>query len=189
MRLEIPIVGVNAADAASGASPAPPGGAAWDWADLYARLGRGLISLAERRYGLAREDAEEALQRAATSIFLAAPSVRNPEAYLTTVFLRECLGTWRRLEDVRRHEKQLPENLQKADDACERIEVVCRFRRAFSLLSPYCRAVMRSCLLGGQTRVAADGNGAGPGQESRGSERSSYRRYRKCLRSLANALD
>ena len=30
-----------------------------------------------------REDAEEALQRAATAIVLAAPSVRSPEAYLT----------------------------------------------------------------------------------------------------------
>ena len=161
-------------------SPAPAEGAPWDWEDLYARLGRGLLALAERRFGLAREDAEEALQRAATSIFLAAPSVRSPEAYLTTVFLRECLGTWRRLEEVRRHEKRLPDGLQKADDSCARIEVVCRFRRAFSVLSPYCRAVMRSCLLDGRPRVAADNAPV--------SEAAIYKRYRKCLRTLANAL-
>lgn len=167
-------------DARGRSLPAAADGAPWDWEDLYSRLGRGLLALAERRFGLPREDAEEALQRAATSIVLAAPSVRSPEAYLTTVFLRECLGTWRRRVEIRRHEGPLPEGFQKADDGAERIEVVCRFRRAFSLLSPYCRAVMRSCLLDGKARVAAD--------DAPVSEAAVYKRYRKCLRTLADAL-
>jgi DNA-directed RNA polymerase specialized sigma24 family protein len=74
----------------------------------------------------------------------------------------------------------MPEGLEKADDACERIEVVCRFRRAFALLTPYCRSVMRACLLGGKTRAEAD--------EGAVSESAVHKRYRKCLRTLANAL-
>ncbi|MFN7986965.1 MAG: sigma-70 family RNA polymerase sigma factor [Thermoanaerobaculia bacterium] len=179
--IERPRPGAETADVAYPApSSAPTDGAPWDWEDLYSRLGRGLLALAERRFGLPREDAEEALQRAATAIVLAAPSVRNPEAYLTSVFLRECLGTWRRQVEIRRHESPFPEGYQKADDGAERIEVVCRFRKAFSLLSPYCRAVMRSCLLDGKPRVAA--------ASSEATDRTAFRRYRKCLRTLANAL-
>ena len=153
----------------------------WDWEDLYARLGRSLIALGRRRFGLSREDAEEALQRAATAIVLAAPSVRSPEAYLTSVFLRECLGTWRRQQERWRREAPLPEGLEPSDDSCERIEVVCRFRQAFSLLSPYCRAVMRACLLDGRPRAATS--------DAPVSEAAIYKRYRKCLRTLAHALD
>lgn len=54
------------------------GGTAWDWDDLYSRIAGGLVSLGIRRYRLSREDAEEALQRAALSIVAAAPVVRNP---------------------------------------------------------------------------------------------------------------
>jgi hypothetical protein len=74
----------------------------------------------------------------------------------------------------------MPDGFEKADDSCERIEVVCRFRKAFSLLSPYCRAVMRSCLLEGKSRVA--------GSDAPVSEGAIYKRYRKCLRTLADAL-
>ena len=133
-----------------------------------------------RRFDLSREDAEEALQRAATAIVFAAPSVRSPEAYLTSVFLRECLGAWRRRQDVQKREISMPDGFQRADDACERIEVVCRFRSAFARLSPYCRSVMRSCLLEGKSRVA--------GSDAPVSEGAIYKRYRKCLRTLADAL-
>ena len=160
--------------------PARDGSAPWDWEDLYARLGRGLLALGQRRFGLSREDAEEALQRAATSILLAAPSVRSPEAYLTTVFLRECLGAFRKGKERGRRELPMPEGLEKADDSCERIEVVCRFRRAFSLLSPYCRSVMRACLLQGKRHAEAD--------DAAVTESAVHKRYRKCLRTLANAL-
>jgi RNA polymerase sigma factor (sigma-70 family) len=153
----------------------------WNWDDLYRRLGGGLIALGRRRFGLSREDAEEALQRAATAIVLAAPSVRSPEAYLTSVFLRECLGAWRRQQENRRRELPMPEGLDPADDSCERIEVVCRFRKAFSLLSPFCRSVMRSCLLEGKPRTEA-------ASALQSSEKTIHKRYRKCLRTLAHAL-
>ena len=68
-----------------------------------------------------------------------------------------------------------------ADDSCERIEVVCRFRKAFSLLSPFCRSVMRSCLLDGNPRTEA-------AAALRSSEKTIHKRYRKCLRTLAHAL-
>lgn len=160
------------------AAPAPA--SSWDWEGLYERLGTGLITLGRRRFDLSREDAEEALQRAATSILVAAPSVRSPEAYLTSVFLRECLGAWRRGQARQRRESPLPEDFERADDSCERIEVVCRFRRAFALLSPYCRTVMRSSLLEGKPR-AASGDGSLTGA-------AIYKRYRKCLRTLTDAL-
>lgn len=166
---------------ASAPGPAVPADARdWDWEELYRRLGSGLIAMGRRRFDLSREDAEEALQRAATAIVFAAPSVRSPEAYLTSVFLRECLGAWRRRQEVQRRELPMPDGFQKADDACERIEVVCRFRSAFALLSPYCRSVMRSCLLEGKSRVA--------GSDAPVSEGAIYKRYRKCLRTLADAL-
>ena len=166
---------------ATAPGPAVPADARdWDWEELYRRLGSGLIAMGRRRFDLSREDAEEALQRAATAIVFSAPSVRSPEAYLTSVFLRECLGAWRRRQEVQRRELPMPDGFQKADDACERIEVVCRFRSAFALLSPYCRSVMRSCLLEGKTRVA--------GSDAPVSEGAIYKRYRKCLRTLANAL-
>mgnify|MGYP001209432405 FL=1 len=168
------------AETADVAVPGRDLSAPWDWDDLYARLGRGLLALGQRRFGLSREDAEEALQRAATSIFLAAPSVRSPEAYLTTVFLRECLGTFRRGKERGRRELPMPEGLERADDSCERIEVVCGFRRAFALLTPYCRAVMRACLLEGKKHAEAD--------DAAVSESAVHKRYRKCLRTLANAL-
>ncbi len=152
----------------------------WDWDDLYRRLGGGLIALGKRRFGLSREDTEEALQRAATAIVLAAPSVRSPEAYLTSVFLRECLGTWRRQQECRRRELPMPEGLDPADDSCDRIEVVCRFRQAFSLLTPYCRAVMRACLLDGKPRVAAT--------DAPICESAIHKRYRTCLWTLVHAL-
>ncbi|HYN41698.1 MAG TPA: hypothetical protein VE129_07980 [Thermoanaerobaculia bacterium] len=152
----------------------------WDWDDLYRRLGGGLIALGRRRFALSREDAEEALQRAATAIVVAAPSVRSPEAYLTSVFLRECLGTWRRRQERGRRESPMPEGMDPADDSCERIEVVCRFRQAFALLTPYCRSVMRACLLEGKPRVAAT--------HAPVSESAIHKRYRKCLRTLAHAL-
>ncbi len=152
----------------------------WDWDDLYSRLGPGLVLLGARRFGLAREDAEEALQMAATAIVLAAPSVRSPEAYLTSVFLRECLGILRRRSQLSRNEVPVPQGFEAADQSCERIQVVCGVRRAFSLLSPFCRSMMRSCLLEGKTRTVA---AAGPVHE-----RTIYKRYRKCLRTLANAL-
>ena len=152
----------------------------WDWDDLYRRLGGGLIALGKRRFALSREDAEEALQRAATAIVLASPSVRSPEAYLTSVFLRECLGTSRRQQNSRRRELPMPEGLDPTDDSCERIEVACRFRQAFALLTPYCRAVMRACLLDGTPRAAAT--------DAPICESAIHKRYRKCLRTLAHAL-
>ncbi len=162
-------------------APAPPEGpSAWDWEDLYTRLGRGLLALGQRRFGLPREDAEEALQRAATAIVLAAPSVRSPEAYLTAVFLRECLGACRRRRDRQRRELPMPEGFERPDDSCERIEVVCRFRRAFALLPQYCREVMRACLLQGRPRAEAAGATV--------TESAIHKRYRKCLRTLSNAL-
>lgn len=166
---------------APSARPPTPAAGEWNWDDLYSRLGPALVALARRRFGLSREDAEEALQMAATAIFLAAPSVRSPEAYLTSVFLRECLGLGRQRAETRRHEVVLPETFEAADDSCERMQVVCRFRKAFSLLSPFCRAVMRTCLLDGKPKVAA-------AAESSSSEKTIYRRYRKCLRTLTGAL-
>ncbi len=151
----------------------------WDWEDLYSRLGPGLVVLGARRFGLSRDDAEEALQMAATAIVLAAPSVRSPEAYLTSVFLRECLGILRRRSQLARTEVAPPVGFDAADDSCERIEVACRFRRAFSLLSPVCRSMMRSCLLDGKNRAGSDSSSAA---------RTVYKRYRKCLRTLAHAL-
>jgi DNA-directed RNA polymerase specialized sigma24 family protein len=151
----------------------------WDWEDLYSRLGPGLVVLGARRFGLSREDAEEALQMAATAIVLAAPSVRSPEAYLTSVFLRECLGILRKRSQLARTEVAQPIGFDAADDSCERIEVACRFRQAFSLLSPVCRSMMRSCLLDGRRRADADSSIAA---------RTVYKRYRKCLRTLAHAL-
>ena len=165
---------------ASPSPEAPDATPGWDWEDLYARLGASLISLGRRRFDLSREDAEEALQRAATSIVLAAPAVRSPEAYLTSVFLRECLGAWRQGQSRQRRESPMPDGFERADDSCERIEVVCRFRKAFALLTPYCRSVMRSSLLEGKPRVAASD---GPVTEA-----AIYKRYRKCLRTLADAL-
>ena len=153
----------------------------WDWDDLYARLGRGLVSLGHRRYGLTREDAEEALQRAATAIVLSAPCVRSPEAYLTAVFLRECGALRKVRQETHRREPALVEGFDPADDSCERIEVVCRFRKAFSLLSPFCRSVMRSCLLAGKPRTEA-------AAAMQSSEKTIHKRYRKCLRTLAHAL-
>ena len=153
----------------------------WDWEDLYAHLGPGLIRLASHRFGLSRDDAEEALQMAATAIVLAAASVRSPEAYLTSVFLRECLGLLRRRGRIGRNEVPHPASFDPPDDSCDRIQVVCRFRRAFALLSPVCRSMMRSCLLGGKTRVESSPASARP-------ERTVYKHYRKCLRTLANAL-
>ena len=153
----------------------------WDWEDLYARLGPGLVRLAAHRFGLRREDAEEALQAAATAIVLAASSVRSPEAYLTSVFLRECLGLLRRRGQIDRNEIPPPAHFDPADDSCDRIQVVCRFRKAFALLSPVCRSMMRTCLLGGKRRIDA-------GPASPLPERTAYSRYRKCLRTLANAL-
>ena len=73
------------------------------------------------------------------------------------------------------------EGFDPADDSCERIEVVCRFRKAFSLLSPFCRSVMRSCLLDGNPRTVA-------AAALRSSEKTIHKRYRKCLRTLAHAL-
>jgi len=165
-------------------SPEDPAGLEpreWDWEDLYTRLGPGLIRLAAYRFGLRREDAEEALQAAATAIVLAASSVRSPEAYLTSVFLRECLGHLRRRGQIERNEIPAPAQFDPADDSCDRIEVVCRFRRAFALLSPVCRKMMRSCLLGGKRRIDASPTAALP-------ERTAYSRYRKCLRTLADGL-
>jgi len=153
----------------------------WDWDDLYARLGRSLVSLGHRRYGLAREDAEEALQKAAIAIVLAAPSVRSPEAYLTAVFLRECGALWEQRQETHWREPGIFEGFDPADDSCERIQVVCHFRKAFSLLSPFCRSVMRSCLLEGKPRIVAAAT-------LPGSEKTAYKRYRKCLRTLAHAL-
>ncbi len=172
-RSELPSGSVRSAPVADARS--------WDWDDLYARLGRNLISLGHRRYGLTREDAEEALQRAATAIVLSAPCVRSPEAYLTAVFLRECgaVRQWRQATQWR--EPALVEGFDPADDSCERIEVVCRFRKAFSLLSPFCRSVMRSCLLDGNPRTVA-------AAALRSSEKTIHKRYRKCLRTLAHAL-
>lgn len=153
----------------------------WDWEDLYARLGPGLLRLASHRFGLSRDDAEEALQMAATAIVLAAASVRSPEAYLTSVFLRECLGLLRRRGRIERNEIPPPASFDPPDDSCERIQVVCRFRKAFALLSPVCRSMMRNCLLGGKSRVDASPASSRP-------ERTVYKHYRKCLRTLANAL-
>ncbi len=162
-----------------GARPAGLEPRYWDWEDLYSRLGPGLVVLGARRFGLSRDDAEEALQMAATAIVLAAPSVRSPEAYLTSVFLRECLGILRRRSQLARTEVAPPVGFDAADDSCERIEVACRFRQAFSLLSPVCRSMMRSCLLDGRRRADADSSSAA---------RTAYKRYRKCLRTLAHAL-
>ena len=153
----------------------------WDWVDLYTRLGPGLVRLGAHRFGLRREDAEEALQAAATAIVLAASSVRSPEAYLTSVFLRECLGHLRRRGQIERNEIPHPAHFDPADDSCDRIQVVCRFRKAFALLSPVCRKMMRSCLLDGKRRVDASPAVPLP-------ERTVYSRYRKCLRTLANGL-
>lgn len=153
----------------------------WDWGDLYSRLGPGLVRLASQRFGLSRDDAEEALQMAATAIVLSAASVRSPEAYLTTVFLRECLGLLRRRGRIEQNEVTAPARFDPADDSCDRIQVVCRFRRAFALLSADCRSMMRSCLLDGKSRVGASTASSVP-------ERTIYFRYRKCLRMLANAL-
>lgn len=153
----------------------------WDWSDLYSRLGRGLVSLGRRRYALALEDAEEALQRAATAIVFAAPSVRNPEAYLTAVFLRECSAVRKQRQETARREPQLADGVEPADDSHTRIEIVCHFRKAFSLLSPFCQSVMRSCLIEGKARTLA-------ATEIQASEKTIYKRYRKCLRTLAHAL-
>jgi DNA-directed RNA polymerase specialized sigma24 family protein len=153
----------------------------WDWNDLYTRLGRGLLALGQRRYGLGRDEAEEALQRAATAIVFAAPSVRSPEAYLTSVFLRECLGLRRKRQEILRHESPFPEGFNPADDSCARIQATFRFRRAFALLSPFCRSVMQSCLVEGNPRVAA-------ADAASASRKTIYKRYRKCLRTLAHAL-
>ena len=115
------------------------------------------------------------------AIVLAAPSVRSPEAYLTSVFLRECLGTLRRRNQLARTEVAPPVGFDAADDSCDRIQVVCRFRKAFALLSPVCRSMMRSCLLDGKTR-------GGSSPASSRAERTVYKHYRKCLRTLANGL-
>jgi len=164
-------------------NPRAPGGdgAPWDWDDLYSRMAGGLVALAIRRYRLSREDAEEALQRAALAIVAAAPVVRNPEAYLTATFLREAAEILARRCQRDSRETPVPDGFERADRDFERIEVVCRFRRAFSSLSPFCRRVMRSCLLDGLDRQDA-------AAAASASTATIYKRYRKCLRTLADAL-
>jgi RNA polymerase sigma factor (sigma-70 family) len=164
----------------SGPEPAC-GTTSWDWDDLYTRMAGRLVSLGVRRFRLSREDAEEALQRAALSIVAAAPVVRNAEAYLTATFLRESADVLRRRRLLEVREGPVPDGFERASHDCERIEVVCRFRQAFSSLSPFCRRVMRSCLLDGLDRQEA-------AAEASASSKTIFKRYRKCLRTLANAL-
>lgn len=154
----------------------------WEWEDVYENLGPNLVDLGMKRYGLSREDAEDALQKTAEAIAHADAlvPVRSREAYFTTSFLHAAL----RLAKHRRSRGELPliDGVEPPTDErhVERLETLIRVRRAVASLSPDCRALVVSWLETGNLQESA--------AFLQLSDRQVYRQRDRCWKRLIDAL-
>lgn len=153
--------------------PPPP---EWAWEEVYAVLVPRLLALAGRRYGVRAQDAEDCMQAVIMEISAAGSStIRNRDAYLTAAFLRQCHS----LRD--RRESPLEAAGERPDDPSGRLTAAIHFREAIGSIPVHCRGAITSWAIEGQTvRAAAD--------RAAWSKASAYRRFKRCLRRLLDAL-
>lgn len=119
----------------------------WDWSALMESLWPSLVSSGQRRFGLSREDCEDAIQQVAQEIVQRRPRARTPEAYLRNAFYRHCCDVARArgrivpLESVGdlRHEPQAG------------LDAGCDVTSALGRVSPRCRELITAYALEGRT--------------------------------------
>ncbi len=154
----------------------------WEWEEVYENLGGTLIELGMRRYGMSREDAEDALQRVAETIAQtdALVPIRSREAYFTTCFLHAALRIVKRRRSRGEHPILEGVELPHDENHVERLEALIRVRRALAQLSPDCRALVLSWLETGNFQESA--------AELQVSQRAIYRQRDRCWKRLIDAL-
>ncbi len=145
----------------------------WDWSQLMENLWPALLSSGQRKFGLSREDCEDAIQQVAQEIIQRRPRARMPEAYLRNAYYRHCCdvararGRFVALESVSefRHEPG------------GRMEAECDVTNALGRVSPRCRELITAYALEGRTLPeTADWVGS--------SKVTIWKRIHKCLGKL-----
>lgn len=132
------------------ALPAGSSPAAWDWERLDAHLRPRLLNVGERRFGLAREEAEDILQDTFESVFTKRPRVRNMEGYLVGSFFNRCCDRLEQRIRQRRSEEFLGPDVPGAFTDRQLVDGI-HVRSVFRLLSPGCRRLIRAYCLFRQT--------------------------------------
>lgn len=116
----------------------------WDWNALNNVLRPKLVGLAMRKYRFSREEAEDAVQTVYMRVLARDPRVKDPIGYVKIAFLNTCLNIATSRE---RRTEQIPENMDVADPACEkvtaRLEAVRMVNKAIRSAGPRCKRIVR----------------------------------------------
>lgn len=152
----------------------------WQWERIVDALWPKLVTMGRVRYGLSREDSEDALQSVARDVMEYRPRAREPLAYLTTSFKREC-GRVLKARAAKRREWSLIDAIDGRSDPRPDIDLACDVGIALDRISPRCRALITAHVMEGYTLFeTADRTGL-----SRGNV---WKRYQACLRRLIQWL-
>lgn len=157
-------------------TPAP---SSWDWAILYRDLAPRLIRLGQRRFGMSREDAEEALQNAALRVSQSAAVVREPGKYFVAAFFNEARSLLRRRNRMRTI--ALEDAGDCGDDPVRGLDECIAVTKALDGVSPICREIL--------LRWGGEGYSALASARMLGlSETTIARRLERCIKRFTRAL-
>ena len=169
------------ADASAiGVSPDPSAPPCWDWDKLDSVLRPRLLALGTRRFGLNREECEDALQGVFMNVLAQDGRIRDPIAYIKVSFLNACrnLLVSRRRPSVTPDDDLADEN---AGGLASQIEAACTVAGAFRQIEPRCRDLIRAYYI-------EDLPLAETAEKSGYSPKTVWKRISRCIEKLRSCL-
>ncbi len=121
--------------------------ASWDWDRLDAYLRPRLLTVAQRRFGLTAEEAEDVLQDTFEAVFARRPRVHNMKGYLVGSFFNRCRDRLEKRLQQSGREIDISVDLPDVRTATRLVDGL-HVRSAFRLLTPRCRHLIQAyCVL------------------------------------------
>ncbi len=161
--------------------------ASWDWEELNRDFRPRLIAAGVARFGLTREECEDAAQNVFLKILYQNPRVRDARAYLRAAFLNQCQNIAEARARRRARETDMESSGEFADphdDPCERVErirLISALGGAYRRVGEKCRRVIKSyCLEDRPLAESAEAAGF--------STKTVWKRLQECLKRMRLCL-
>jgi RNA polymerase sigma factor (sigma-70 family) len=156
----------------------------WDWEELNAAFRPRLIAAGIARFGLTRDECEDAVQTVFLKVLTSAPRVRDARAYLRAGFLNQCQNIAETRARRRESEAELEDNalFEQSDAEADRIRKVSSVSGAFKQVGVKCQKVIKSyCVEELTLAETAERNGY--------SSKTIWKRVQECLKRMRLCLE
>jgi len=162
----------------------------WNWEELNSVYRPRLIAAGIVRFGLTREECEDAAQAVFLKVITQSPRVRDPRAYLRAAFLHQAQNIAEARSRARGRETELdPDGIYRSaiydpaerEQQAEKIRKITAVTGAFKRIGDKCQTVIR-CYCVEEKSLAETAEKAGY------SEKTVWKRVQECLKRMRQCL-